>query len=212
MSVEAILGKVRNIWTDYVGGIADLNVFWLKYFAAFVAWVVVTATLYRIVRSQKRFGALNIARKHMIYGALMVVFSVTPGTYVWYAFIDFKHSQQAEAADTVAQSLAAWSSTCAKNKQRNAPCAEPPDAQQIQGMLEPVFDTITQLMSFLAGLMGLLGGALGVNLISDGLLRREGPAQCPSQTRGTRIRKTITLEVNGEVLQHETIVDYVDKH
>ncbi|WP_207106129.1 hypothetical protein ACLIN3_14280 [Pseudomonas orientalis] len=208
MSVEAIIGNIKDIWMDFIGSNTELNVFWLKYFAAFLVWVAVTGIIYRIIRSEKNFGALNIARKHMIYGALMVVFSVVPGTYVWYAFIDFKHGQQLEAADKVAATLVSWSRACEKTKQPSASCAEPPD---FQGMLEPVFDTMTQSMSFLAGLMGLLGGALGVNIITDGLLRRERPVQCSNQISGTRIRKTITLEVNGKVLQHETIVDYPGK-
>ncbi|MEG8232603.1 hypothetical protein [Pseudomonas orientalis] len=208
MSVEAIVGNIRDKWMNFIGSNTELNDFWLQYFAAFLVWVAVTGIIYRIIRSEKNFGALNIARKHMIYGAFMVVFSVAPGTYIWYAFIDFKHDQQLKAADTVAASLVSWSRACEKTKQTNVPCAEPPD---IQSMLEPVFDTITQSMSFLAGLMGLLGGALGVNLITDGLLRREKPIPCSGQFSGTRIRKTITLEVNGKVLQHETIVDYPDK-
>ena len=205
VGVEAIVGSIRDKWVYFTGVNAELNVFWLKYLAAFLVWGIVTGLIYWGIRSEKNFGALNIARKHMLCGVFMVVFSVAPGTYVWYAFIDFKHHQQLEAANTVAESLESWSRAC---QQTNVPCPEPPD---IPSMLEPIFDTMTQSMSFLAGLMGLLGGALGVNLITDGLLRREKPVPCASPFSGTRIRKTITLEVNGKVLQHETIVDYPDK-
>jgi len=207
VSVEAIVTSIKDKWVYFTGGNAELNAFWLKYLAAFVVWAIVTGLIYWGINSEKKFGALNIARKHVLCGVFMVVFSVAPGTYVWYAFIDFKHNQQLKAANTLAESLKSWSSACEKAKQTNA-CPEPPD---IPKMLEPVFDTMTQSMSFLAGLMGLLGGALGVNLITDGLLRREKPVPRSGQFSGTRIRKTITLEVNGKVLQHETIVDYPDK-
>lgn len=208
MSVEAIVTSIKDKWVYFTGGNAELSAFWLKYLVAFLVWGAVTGLIYWGIHSERKFGALNIARKHVLCGVFMVVFSVAPGTYVWYAFIDFKHNQQLEAANTLAESLKNWSSACEKAKQTNA-CPEPPD---IPKMLEPVFDTMTQSMSFLAGLMGLLGGALGVNLITDGLLRREKPVPRSGQFSGTRIRKTITLEVNGKVLQHETIVDYPDKH
>ncbi|MBY8928732.1 hypothetical protein J1G34_06775 [Pseudomonas sp. Wu6] len=176
MSVEAIVTSIKDKWVYFTGGNAELNAFWLKYLAAFVVWAIVTGLIYWGINSEKKFGALNIARKHVLCGVFMVVFSVAPGTYVWYAFIDFKHNQQLKAANTLAESLKSWSSACEKAKQTNA-CPEPPD----------------------------------IPLITDGLLRREKPVPRSGQFSGTRIRKTITLEVNGKVLQHETIVDYPDK-
>ncbi len=190
----------------------DINDFWTYCGTGLLAWVVFTGLIYRAIRSDKTFTIQTVARKHVLLGLMLVVISIVPGAASWYAFNSYKNQQQM-IAGTIAENLMnSWRTQCQADTVRNRDCSTPPDEEAlIRDISEPTVDILAQVISLLTGLISLLGGALGINILTDGLLRRDKASTSGHLHNKMSITKTTTIEIDGKVFTQSTVLVFPSK-
>ncbi|WP_458375257.1 hypothetical protein [Pseudomonas pergaminensis] len=160
---------------------------------ALVLWAGVTLWICSRVRSGKVIGGGTAAKQNIWLGLLLVLVSVCASTYSWSQVNEFKTYMLAETEALQDDIDRRNADTHQKNcdKQPEKPCAPAKPTPRLSVYSEPLNQSLDKVVEIIGVVLGLLGGALGVNLITDGLLKKEPSRYSPVTRRGTQVTRTL---------------------
>ncbi|WAT25703.1 hypothetical protein [Pseudomonas sp. GXZC] len=151
--------------------------FWWSTAVALAVWAVLTASICIRVRSGKVWRRSTAARQNIILGLLLVLLSAVPPAFLLDKLDDFKATQDAESLDAQTKSDKTNADTerkrCGRALSEGKQCDEPKPGSDISSFSKPLYRTLDKFVDVIGLVLGLLGGALGVNILSDGLLRKD---------------------------------------
>ncbi|MGY2135118.1 hypothetical protein ACW9I8_00700 [Pseudomonas reactans] len=153
--------------------------FWWSTAVALAVWAVLTACICKRVRSGNVWKGSTAARQNILLGLLLVLLSAVPPAFLLDKLDDFKATQDAESRDAQTESDQTNADTDSKRCKRalseGKQCDEPKPGPDISSFSKPLYRTLDKFVDVIGLVLGLLGGALGVNILSDGLLRKDAP-------------------------------------
>ena len=153
--------------------------FWWSSVVAVVVWAVLTACICKRVRSGNVWKGSTAARQNILLGLLLVLLSAVPPTFLWDKLDDFKAYQDEQSRHTQAEidkiNADTYRKRCAQTRLEGKQCDELKPGPDISSFSKPLYRTLDKFVDVIGLVLGLLGGALGVNILSDGLLRKDAP-------------------------------------
>lgn len=188
----------------------SINDFWWATLLALSGWGAIAFLIGWRVRSGKVFKGITAAKQNIYLGLILVVVSMVPPGVSWFKYMDFKEQRQAESQETAQMNQRLQADTdekkCAALKAQNQECAPKKDQQRQEDDGETLYTIMAKIVDMIGVFVGFLGGALGVNILSEGLFRRDKTLPEPLEPSPMYVKRTITYE--GGKIHHETIMEY----
>lgn len=151
--------------------------FWWTTVVAVVVWAVLTACICQRVRSGNVWKGSTAARQNILLGLLLVLLSAVPPAFLWDKLDDFKAYQDEQSRHTQAEIDKTNADThrkqCGQALSEGKQCDALVPGPDISSFSQPLYRSLDKLIDVIGLVLGLLGGALGVNILSDGLLRKD---------------------------------------
>ena len=165
---------------------------------ALLLWVVVAVLICAWIRSGRLIGNWTAARQNMVLGLLLVLASVSTSTYSWNQVDQFKTYQSAETEalqdDIDRRNADTYKKNCDRRSDKTQPCPPAKPGVKLSVYSEPLHHSLDKVVEIIGLVLGLLGGALGVNLITDGLLKKDPPKYSLVRRNESRVTRTFGLK------------------
>ncbi|MDR9875449.1 hypothetical protein RJC98_09660 [Pseudomonas allii] len=184
--------------------------FWWSTSGVLTLWALLTLGVCVLVRSGKVIWPLTAARQNVLLGLSLVLLSVSASAYCANQLSRYKVDHKAEKAQSQAELDRLNDQTqqkrCARLATQDLTCEPAKPSYDLAANDEPVFEILGNTVEVIGVLLGLLGGALGVNILTDGLLKKDPPRYSPVRARDIRVTRTLGLK--GWRLEHVTVRSY----
>lgn len=165
---------------------------------ALLLWVALAVLICAWIRSGRQIGNWTAARQNMVLGLLLVLASVSTSTYSWNQVDQFKTYQSAETDalqdDIDRRNADTYKKNCDRRSDKTQPCPPAKPGVKISVYSEPLNHSLDKVVEVIGLVLGLLGGALGVNLITDGLLKKDPPKYSLVRRNESRVTRTFGLK------------------
>lgn len=165
---------------------------------ALLLWVALAVLICAWIRSGRQIGNWTAARQNMVLGLLLVLASVSTSTYSWSQVDQFKTYQSAETDalqdDIDRRNADTYKKNCDRRSDKTQPCPPAKPGVKISVYSEPLNHSLDKVVEVIGLVLGLLGGALGVNLITDGLLKKDPPKYSLVRRNESRVTRTFGLK------------------
>lgn len=171
--------------------------FWWFTVVAVGLWGVVTFALCVCARRT------TSAQKSMVIGVTMVLLAAIPPAAILSKLNQYKSDMAAEIGEEQAKlddlSVDTQRKKCLHAISLGKACDAPKGTVNLAEFSVQLELLLDQLVSVVGLVLGLLGGALGVNVLSDGLLRKDPPPRTPTR-RELHVKRTLGFK-GGTLVQ-----------
>lgn len=162
-----------------------------------------------MVRTDWLAGFHTPASRNIVLGVLLVVTSLVPIGVASTTFLEFKKQEEFQAQIHQETTEKALAKSVKPGSGQNPPVVSGTSIYDaLKENRQETYTIMEKFIDLVGLLLGFLGGALGVNILTDGLLRRDklAVAIVPMPPRDLHVRRTVFFK--GWKLHYETVREH----